>query len=152
MNVSGKTANSTPCEAARSIASQTRSTVPVAFVRSGAICTAAALNRFISHCPGIDNRGSCLFVHQDAVQDIERIDWDYPRDEGFFCLPVKRLGGKSTTVDFASFLHELRQALIDEKVPGKRFVAERRETALESESNTGTVKQDRCLVSFAQQS
>jgi hypothetical protein len=50
MNVSGKTAKSTPCEAARSIASQTRSTVPVPFVRSGAICTAAALNRFISHC------------------------------------------------------------------------------------------------------
>src|ERR1700761_7283765 len=132
MNVSGKTANSTPCKAARSMASQTRSTVPVPFVRSGAICTAAALNRFISHRPGIDNRCSRLFVHQYAVQDIERIDWDNPRDEGFLCLPVKCLGGKSTTVDFASFLHELRQALIDEKMPGKRFVAESRKTTLEA--------------------
>src|ERR1700735_2665544 len=113
MNVSGKTANSTPCPAARSIASHTRSTVPVPFVRSGAICTAAALNRFISHRPGIDDRSSGLFVHQDAVQDVERIDWDNSRDEGFFCLPVKRLGGESTTVDFASFFHELRQALVD---------------------------------------
>src|ERR1700733_13617850 len=150
MNVSGKTANSTPCEAARSIASQTRSTVPVPFVRSGAICTAAALNRFISHCPGIDNRCARLLVHQDAIQNIERIDRDNPRDKGFFCLAVQCLGGESTTVDFATFFHELCQALIDEKVPGKRFVAESREAALEAESNTGTVKQDRCLVPFPQ--
>src|ERR1700735_1073258 len=98
MNVSGKTANSTPCPAARSIASQTRSTVPVPFVRSGAICTAAALNRFISHRPGIDDRCSRLFMHQDAVQNIELIDGDNSRDKGSFCLPVERLGGDSATV------------------------------------------------------
>src|ERR1700729_2656136 len=100
MNVSGKTANSTPCEAARSIASQTRSTVPVPFVRSGAICTAAALNRFILQCPGIDNRCSRLLVHQDAIQDIEWIDRNNSRDEGFFCLSIERLGGESTAVNF----------------------------------------------------
>src|SRR5271165_4074232 len=47
MNVSGKTANSTPWAPARLIASQTRSTVPLPPVRSGAIWTAAALIRFM---------------------------------------------------------------------------------------------------------
>src|SRR5580704_15941127 len=114
MKVSGKTANSTPCEAARSIASQTRSTVPVRFVRSGAICTAAALNRFILHCPGIDNRCSRLFVQKNAIQDIQRIDRDDARDESLFRLSVQRLRGESAAIDFATFLHELREALIDE--------------------------------------
>src|ERR1700730_1053672 len=47
MNVSGKTANSTPWVATRPIASQTRSTVPLPPARSGAIWTAAALMRFM---------------------------------------------------------------------------------------------------------
>jgi hypothetical protein len=52
---------------------------PVPFVRSGAICTAAALNRFISHCPGIDDRCSRLFVYQDAVQARETVEEATPK-------------------------------------------------------------------------
>src|SRR6202162_1307014 len=115
MNVSGKTASSTPCAAARSIASQTRSTVPVPFVRSGAICTAAALNRFILQCPGIDDRCSRLFVQKDAVQNVQRIDRNNARNKGFLRLSVKRLGGESAAIDFAAFLHEFREALIDKQ-------------------------------------
>ncbi len=151
MNVSGKTASSTPCAAARSIASQTRSTVPVPLVRSGAICTAAALIRFILHRPGIDDRGARLLVHEDAIQHVERIDRDDAGDEGFFRLPVERLGGEAAAVNLAAFLHEFREALIDEEMAGKRLVAERRKAALEAERDAGAVKQDGGLVSFAQQ-
>src|ERR1700732_2915203 len=116
MNVSGKTASSTPCDAARSIASHTRSTVPVLFLRSGAICTAAALNCFILHRPGIDNRCTRLLVQKDTIQDIQWIDWDDAGDEGFFCLAVQRLRGESAAVNFAAFLHKLRETLINEEM------------------------------------
>ncbi len=52
---------------------------PVPFVRSGAIGTAAALNRFKSHYPGIDDRCSRLFVHQDAVQARETVEEATPK-------------------------------------------------------------------------
>src|ERR1700759_1895806 len=132
MNVSGNTANSTPCEAARPIASQTRSTVPKRVVRSGVICTAAALIRFILDCPGVDDRGSRLFVHQDAFQHIQRVDGNNPRDEGFFRLPIERLGGKPAAIDLAAFLHELREALINKQMSGKRLIAECGKSALEA--------------------
>ena len=73
------------------------------------------------------------------------------RNKGFFRLAIKRLGRESAAVDFAAFLHELREALIDEKMSGKRLIAERRKTALEAERDSGTIKQDRRLVSFTQQ-
>src|SRR5271170_6380490 len=110
MNVSGNTANSTPCEAARSIASHTRSTVPKRVVRSGAICTAAALIRFILDRPRIDDRGSRLFVHQDAVQHIQRVNGYNPRDEGFFRLTIERLRGEPAAIDLPAFLHKLHEA------------------------------------------
>src|SRR6516164_1991284 len=116
MNVSGNTANSTPWAAARSIASQTRSSVPVRLVRSGAICTAAALIRFISQGPGIDNRGARLFVHENAVQHIKRINGNNSRHERLFRLAIKRLRGESAAVNLAAFLHKLGQALIDEQM------------------------------------
>src|ERR1700751_2725392 len=151
MNVSGNTASSTPSAAARAIAPHTRSIVPAPVVMSGAICTAAALLRFISHRPGIDNRCARLLVHKNAVQDVQRVDRDYPRDKGFFRLAVQGLGGEPTAVDLASFLHKLCEALIDEEMPWKCFVAERRESALEPERNAGAVKKDGSVVSFAEQ-
>src|SRR5277367_232488 len=142
MKVSGKTASSTPCAAARSIASHTRSTVPVPLVRSGAICTAAARIRFMLQRPGVDDGRARLLVQEDAIEHVERIDRDDAGHERFFGLPVERLRGEAAAVDLAAFLHELREALVHEEVARKSFVAEGGEAALEAERDARPVEQD----------
>src|ERR1700676_3495709 len=151
MNVSGKTANSTPWEAARSMASQTRSTVPVLVVRSGEIWIAAALIRFILDRPSIDNRGARFLMHQYAIENIQRIDRNNARDEGLFGLSVERLGGESTTINFAAFFHEFCETLINKKMSGESLITEGRKTPLKTKGDPWSIKQDRGLVSFAQQ-
>src|SRR3954468_12357846 len=112
MNVSGKTASSTPCAAARSIASHTRSIVPVPPARSGAIWMAAALIRFMSERPGVDDRRARFLVREEAVEHVQRIDRDDARHESLLRLPVERLRGEAARIDFAAFFNEFRDALI----------------------------------------
>src|SRR5208282_100855 len=101
--------------------------------------------------PGIDDCCARFLVHQDTVQNVQRIDWDDPRYKRLFCLAIERLCGKSAAVHLAPFFHKLRQTLVNEEMSRKRLIAKGRESTLEPERDAWAIKQDGCVVSFSQQ-
>src|ERR1700692_1703033 len=112
-NVSGNTTSCAPLPAASVIATRTRSSVPVAVSRSGAICTAATRTnvRSAMFCPfngirlralkspAIEDEGVGLAVQQHEIEHIERIDRDDALDQGRLTVPIERLQCEAACID-----------------------------------------------------
>jgi hypothetical protein len=89
-------------------------------------------------------------VHQDNIEDIQWVDRPNTRDERFLGLPVQRLGRKPAAIHLASLIHEFLHALIDEKMAGKRFIAQGGKTTLETHGHARSVQQNRGFETFTQ--
>ena len=101
--------------------------------------------------PRVHDDGVGLLVEKDAVEDVEGVDGNDSRDEGFLGLAVEGLGGEAAGVDFAAFFHEFGETLVHEEVAGEGFFAEGGESALETHGDAGSVEENGGLVAFSQQ-
>src|SRR5262249_30656474 len=116
MAVSGNTTSCAPCAAAAPTAASALASVPSALSSTRQSWTAAtlvvpaavmappALQR-----PGVDDEGAVATMQQDQVENVERIDRPYARDQRALAVPVQRLQGETAGVGLAAFLHELHQ-------------------------------------------
>src|SRR5580658_957812 len=109
------------------------------------------LPRARSDGPGVDDHGVVALVDQDEVEHVERADRPNSRDQRRLAMAVQRLKRETAGIDLAAFLEELADLLVHGLMPGERFVAERREAALQAERHAGAIEQHRGLESLAQQ-
>src|SRR5450830_1083247 len=101
--------------------------------------------------PGIEDERVVAAMQQCQVKHVEWIDRTNARNQRWFAMTVQRLQGKTAGIDLAAFFHELGDLLVEVLMTGKRFVAQGREVALDTQGNAGTVQQDRGVEALALQ-